>query len=621
MIRKTVFGTALLWLALWGMAQAGPLDNGNTLYSSGQYGQAITAYQQAVAQTQGVEQAKAYYKLGNAYHKLHQDSQALDAYNHARQADPSLSFASSPQKFQDAVARVSGGRNAGRSSSRGNRAAGTTGGGLGTDRDPAFQALSSSNVYVDPRLRGVDQSRLQQAAMQSQDNPHTLMKIAVLATLPAGYSSIGQYAGRLHRSLNLGKNGLVVVVLSGRVQGVSVVTTGLSQEENSRLARQYAPAIAANPTEGTAQLAQAVAGDINSKEYRSTTSLWLFFLVVVIAIIALIVSASRRRKQRVAQAREPVEALRANVLSGIEYLDGYMDVLPKNNPDSDQVRAFRQSASAKFDQGAKLLDHVTDIGDIQRAQTMLQAAQQDVQQARKALDRATGGTGNIPGDDAVRPDPLPESQPEVQAIPADQRGVSFFSSQPAPLGKLVPVTITVGGQSRQVLATPAEADELRQGRMPQVRAFNVGGRQVPWYEYDGYDPYRDYWRYQNAGWGGFGGGALAGFVGAELLGSLFAPHYGYGGGGYAPYAFATDTDYYRGYHDAVQSDRAAGFGFGDNQWGGPQNYDNSGSAGFMNNSGPGYDTQDYGSQNDDNAGSASFMTDSGGGGWGGGDQS
>lgn len=616
MIRKTVFGTALLWLALLSMAQAGPLDNGNTLYGNGQYDQAVTAYQQAVAQTQGAEQAKAYYKLGNAYHKLHQNGQALDAYNHARQADPSLSFASSPQKFQDAVARVSRGGSAGQIGS-----AGQTGETLGADRDPAFQALSSSNVFVDPRVRGVDQSRLQQAAMQSQDDPHTLVKIAVLAALPAGYSSLGQYAGTLHRSLNLGKNGLIVVALSGRAQGVSVVTTGLSQDENSRLARQYAPAIAANPTEGTTQLAQAVAGDINSQEYRSTTSLWLFFLVIAVAITVLVVSASRRRKQRVAQAREPVEALRENVLSGIEYLDGYMDVLPKNNPDSDQVRAFRQTASAKFDQGVKLLDHVTDIGDIQRAQMMLQAAQQDVQQARKALDRATGGTGNIPGDDAMRPDPLPESQPEVQAIPADQRGVSFFSSQPAPLGKLVPVTITVGGQSRQVLATPAEADELRQGRMPPVRAFNVGGREVPWYEYDRYDPYRDYWRYQNAGWGGFGGGALAGFVGAELLGSLFAPHYGYGGGGYAPYAFATDTDYYRGYHDAVQSDRAAGFGFGDNQWGGPQNYenyDNSGSAGFMNSGGPGYDTQDY-----DNAGSAGFMTDGGwgGGGFGGGDQS
>lgn len=624
MIRKTANWTVLIWLAVLGVAHAGPLDNGNTLYGSGQYGQAVTAYQQALTQTQGTEQAKVYYKLGNAYHKLGQNPQALDAYNHARQADPSLSFASSPQKFEDAVARVGGSGSTGSQpgSSGTGRTAGTGGGGGPLDREGASLALSSGNVYVDPRIRGVDQSRLQQAAMQAQGNPHTLVKIAMLARLPGGYRSVADYAVKLHQYLNLGKNALVAVVLSGptaQTQGVMVVTDGLPQDESARLAQQYVSAIGANPTEGTAQLAQAVAAGINGKEYRNVTWLWIIFLVIAGAIIIMVVSASRRRKQQLAQARVPVEAMRANVLSGIEYLDGYMDVLPKNNPDSDQVRAFRQSASGKFDAAAKILDHVSEVSDVQRAQGLLQAAHQDVEQARKYLDRTTGGTGNIPGDDAVRPQPLPESEPEVQAIPADQRGVSFFSSQPAPLGTLVPVTITVGGQSRQVLATPEEADQLRRGQMPQVRAFNVNGRQTPWYEYDGYDPYRDYWRYQNAGWGGFGNGVLAGYVGAELLDSLFAPSYGYGGG-YAPYAFATDMDYYRGYNDAMQSERAAGYGFGNaGGYADPnsQSYDNAGSASFMGSSGPGYDTQDYG-----NAGSASFMSDGGGGGgFGGGDQS
>lgn len=649
MIRKIGYGTLLLWVAALAVAQAGPLDSGDDFYGGGQYDQAAAAYQQAVGQTQGVEQAKAYYKLGNAYHKLRQNAQALDAYNHARQTDPSLSFASSPQKFEDAVARVGGGGGGGGSAGGDNGGDGgrpfasgdgqvpqAGGGNVTADRDPAFQGLSSGNVYVDPRVQGINQSRLQQAAMQGQGNPHTLVKIAVLGTLPNFAltqtprqfrgQELNFYAGVLHHTLALGKDGLVVVVLSGPGGGVAVVTDGLDSQTKTRLAQQYASAIAANPTEGTAQLAQAVAGDINGKEYRGTSSLWLFFLAVVGIIIALVVSASRRRKQQLAQARVPVEALRANVLSGIEYLDGYMDVLPKNNPDSDQVRAFRQSASGKFDGAARILDHATELSDVQRAQGLLQGAHADVEQARKYLDRTTGGTGNIPGDDAVRPQPLPESQPEVQAIPADQRGVSFFSSQPAPLGTLVPVTITVGGQSRQVLATPEEADELRRGRMPQVRAFNVNGREVPWYEYDGYDPYRDYWRYQDAGWGGFGGGLVAGYIGAELLGSLFAPSYGVG---YAPYAFATDMDYYRGYNDAIQSDRAAGYGFGNGGFGGDnigggggfdnsnaQNYDNAGSASFMGNSGPGYDTQDY-----DNAGSASFMSDGGGGGFGGGDQS
>ena len=159
----------------------------------------------------------------------------------------------------------------------------------------------------------------------------------------------------------------------------------------------------------------------------------------------------------------------------------------------------------------------------------------------------------------MRPEELPESEAEVRAIPEAQRGVSFFSSQPAPLGSLVPVTITINGQSRQVLATPQEADELRQGRMPQVRAFHVGSQYVPWYEYQQYDPYRDYWRYQNAGWDGFASGLIA----AEMLDSLmYAPAY------MMPYAFATDNAYYQGYQDGQMSDYG-------------QSYDNSGGAGFF----------------------------------------
>ncbi len=598
----------LVCLALAGAAHAGPLDAGNTQYQAGQFAQAAASYRQAAGQTEGVEQAKAYYKLGNAYHKLRQSGPALAAYSRAQQIDPSLSFASSPQTFQKAVARVSG-----QSSVSGAGQTAAVSRQAPSERDPAFQTLTTSNVYVDPRLAGIGQPQLLQAAQQAQDNPHTQMKIAVLASLPPGFRSVPQYAGALHRDLGLGKNGLVVDILGGPTQGVAVATTGLSDQENARIAQQYAPQVAADPTAGTAALVQAVAGDINGHEYRSSAVLWIIFLLAVVAIAVLLASASRKRKQQIAVSRQPVDALRANVLSGIEYIDGYADVLPKNNPDSDQVRAFRQAADAKYEQAAKILDRATEVSDIQRAQGLLQGAQSDVQQARRYLDRATGGTGNIPGDDAVRPQPLPENEQQVQAVPQDRRGVSFFSSQPAPLGSLVPVTITVNGQSRQVLATPAEAEELRQGRMPQVRAFNVNGQYVPWYEYNSYDPYRDYWPYQNQGWGGFGGGAVAGLVGAELLGDLFAPRgYGYGGFGYggygygSPFAFSPDNDYYRGYYDAQQQDRVAGTGFGDY---GSQGYDNAGGGSFLGGSGPGYDTQGY-----DNAGGASFLTSGGGGG-------
>jgi len=445
--------------------------------------------------------------------------------------------------------------------------------------DPAFQALSAGNVYVDPRLGGVNAQTLEQASMQAQGNPHTRVKIALLAALPLGQGSRNDYAHQLHQTLGLDKDGLVVVALRGRGAGVSVVSTGLDPQESTRLAKQYAPAIVTNPTDGTAALAQAVASDINGKEYRSSAGLWGVFLVVVLVIGGLIIAATRRKKQTLTAARGPIQAQRDQVLSGIEYLDGYMDVLPKNNPDSDQTRLFRQSASAKYEQAVKIMDRATEATDLSRAQALFTQAQADVEQARRYQDRATGGTGNIPGDDAVRPQPLPESQPAVAAIPADQRGVSFFSGRPAPLGALVPVTITLGGQSRQVLVTPDEADELRSGRMPQVLAFQQGGRYVPWYDYNAYDPYNDYWRYQNAGWGGFGGGIVAGFVGAELLSGLLMPAYGMG---YSPYAYATDMPMYQGYATPMADGGFQGGGYNDT---GGSDFMTSGSASDNNSDG------------------------------------
>ena len=458
--------------------------------------------------------------------------------------------------------------------------------------DPVYQGLSVSNVYVDPQVHGIDTQKLMQATMQGLDSPHTRVKIAILADLPVQVGSPNHYASGLYRNLGLDKDALVLVVIGGGRRGVEVVSQALSQEEETRLAREYASAVNTNPTDGTAALAQAVASDINGREYRSSAGLWVVFLLVVVVIGGLLIAASRRKKQTLTAAREPIQSLRGHVLSGIEYLDGYMDVLPKNNPDSDQVRIFRQSASAKYEQAVKTMDRATEVTDLNRAQALFTQAQADVEQARRYQDRATGGTGSIPGDDAVRPQPLPDSQPEVAAIPANQRGVSFFSGRPAPLGSLVPVTLTLDGQSRQVLVTPAEADELRSGRMPQVLAFQQGGHYVPWYGYSGYDPYNDYWRYENAGWGGFGGGVVAGFVGAELLGAMLAPAYGMG---YAPYAFATDMPMYQGYAAPMQDGGYQNGGYGD-----------TGGSDFMTNGTGGDNSSGY-----SDTGGSDFLTNSG----------
>jgi len=344
-----------------------------------------------------------------------------------------------------------------------------------------------------------------------------------------------------------------------------------------------------NPV-GTARIARNVGGaaviaPTTSSHGSGADFLWIVLILVIVVVLALIISANRRKRAQLVAQRGPVENLKQNVLANIEYIDGYADVLPKNNSDSDQVKAFRQAAAAKFEQAEKIMDRATEPSDLYRAQSLLDRASADTDQARRYLDRATGGTGSIPGDDAVRPVPLPTNQDQTQSVPADQRGVSFFSSRPASVSQLVPVTITVDGQPRQVMATPDEAAQIQQGQTPPVRSFNIGGQNVPWYEYQQYDPYRDYWSYQNNGWRGIAGGAVAGFVGAELINSLFnRPRYD---GWYSPYGYAPGWDswggwnsYDQAYAAGEQAERAQGLAFND-----PYNQPMGAT---------GYDTQDYG---------------------------
>jgi len=467
--------------------------------------------------------------------------------------------------------------------------------------DKVEQGLISDNVYIDPALHSFDRVKLEAAAVQGHDiaSRRTTVRIAVLGEMPLALRSTNtrkqskltlDYAQQLHDNLKLGKNPLVF--LTATPPQALMIAPEISAARQRELIDEFwlnNGQDKKNPTPALVRLAEQAAAETNKTEYGNTWIMWVIFLVVTGGVVTLVVVAMRRKKAQLVQMRDPINALRANVLSGIEYLDNYMDVLPKNNPDSDQVRIFRQSASDKFDQAAKIIDRATETTDYNRAQGLLDRAQADIEQGRRYLDRATGGTGSIPGDDAMRPQPLPASQAEAEAIPANQRGVSFFSGQPAPLGALVPVTITLNGQSRQVLVTPEEADELRQGRMPQVRAFQQGDQWVPWYENQSYDPYRDYWHNQNSGWGGFGSGALTGFVAAEVLGSLFSPHYG------SPWAFSTDNSYYQGYADAERRNEMNG-------WDG----NNGGFGGFFGSGG----------SNDDNNSGLNNYSDEGGG-WGG----
>jgi hypothetical protein len=593
------------------------MSDGNAAYKTHDYTDAVTDFTAAASQLTGVEQAKAYYKLGLSYHKEGDSSDAATAFLHAQSIDPTLSFASSPDKFRHMLAEVQGVGSGATTPLTSTSAVGTT--------DPVANALTAQTVYVDPSMLSAVNSTTLAGAAESDVNSadmagcplagvipesKTLVKIAIVNKIPPTARSAGEYASELHKYLNLGSNAVIVVgehLSDGSPGGVGISTGSLSDVAQDALAAKYTSQIGSGDiTGGVSALAGATAGAIDAKERIGPEIMSTVILVVIIVVLVMLYSATRRKKARLESLRVPLMTLKENVLQNIQYIDNYSDVLPKNNADTDQVRAYRQAAEAKYEQAEKIINKATDESELYRAQTTLDKANADLTRARQYLDKATGGASAIPGDEAVRPAGIPATTAEAQQVPHEQRGVSFFSSQPAPLSGLVPVSLNIDGSTRTVMATPEEAEQIRLGQIPPVRAFNDGGRMVPWYSFQNYDPYRDYYHYQNNGWGGFGSGAVAGFIGAELMDSLLRPNY-YGGWnspyGYSPgfdgfggwnnynYGSGYDQGFFNGEQNANQ------FAFLDQYNQPPQ--DNYGGSSFM---GSGYDTSDYG-----NSGGSSFV--------------
>ena len=327
----------------------------------------------------------------------------------------------------------------------------------------------------------------------------------------------------------------------------------------------------------------------------------------------------------------------AKVIADFTYVDGYLDLLPAGAA-ADTARANRASAYERLATANGVLQVAKTPGEIQRAQPLLLEAQQMLTACRAAIDQATGGTGVVirapeapslqtdaergraylagnglkPVESVASASERDRLQQEINAIPADQRGVSFFSGRPMPASELTPVTMVIGGQKRTVMATRDEAAAIARGETPNVRAFaDATGRYTPWYEYRGYDPYRDYY----GGWGG--GSGLGTLVDLYVLTNLLGPAtwggygpWGYGGFGYGmPMPVYYDNPgFYGGYDAGYDPNFGGGYVDNGNNGGGMYGPTPAEAVGFFggDNSGGGYDP----APND--AGGADFFGQNGG---------
>lgn len=612
-------------ISIAGAVLAGPLNDAKSAYRSRDYTTAQKLAEQAIQANPN--DPDPYVVLGSASAKLGDKSGAQEAWGNVLRLDPDLKSVKDKSGFLTAYRGVGGQVSQGSGNSQpsaNSNGSGATGAAAGD----ILRALQSGNVYVAPEIR----NEINADALRASAGPTT--KLVVVTTVYP-YRSREEMAAKLREALNLGE-GVVVVgtpkgigASSGRLSP-SQITTALSNAKLNQIATSqgFVPAMVA--------AAQAMNGEVVTDRRQDTGRSGGILFLILGGIGALVGWKALQKRRSLKAAKDPVEKLNRQVLDNLSYVDGYLDLLPKG-AEADNARALRQSAYEKYATVGALLKDSKSPDELRRAQPLAAQALSELTECRSAIDKATGGTGvamgisEIPSlqTDAERAASFRASerlkaaeqvgseseasryQAEIDNIPADQRGVSFFSGRPLPTSELVPVTLTIQGQKRTVMASRDEAEAIRRGETPQVRAFEQNGQYVPWYENRNYDPYRDYY-------GGYGGrGALGTFVDFYVLSSLlgggmfggYGP-WGFGGWGYGmgmPYGFGGG---YSGYYGpgAVYGDGGYGGSYG-NYGGGGGDFGGAADAAPVDNAG-GFDFLGQQGYND-----TAQQPDSGGGGF------
>ncbi len=543
-MKRAAFWCVAAVLLLATNLRADPFREGRDLYKAGKYRESVAKLEEATRLEPG--NAKAWWQLNFAYNKLQRYGDALRAAQQAGRIDPSYSFASSPAKYRETVDRLRS--KAGRQPRGSTQTSSSQLGPLSGPDGTMSEQLLSRGVFVQHGAT-VDVDRLVKVI---QDLKPIEVRFLVFGS-NAGSSALSREADRVRRYLGL-REGYVIACSRA---GVAASSERLNTATLRELTRQAAVQMeAGNYTGALEQLARGLVAT-RARQVATARVTWSTILGTLAGVAVLWIVLRRVGRAKAMKARRSVlEQRKAEVIAQMNYLDDSAGAIPAAA--AGIARQARQEAGAKLDEAARIMVKARDEYELSQALDLLDSAAATTQYARSVVDAALSGKPlpTPPGRGSMPP-VYPEAvssgaQTNWDEVPETERGVCFFCSRPSLLGELTPVTIQLDGQEQKVLACRQDYEAIREGRPPQIRAFQREGRYVPWYADPDYDPYRDYYRR-----GYDSGDMLRDLVMLNLIDRMFwdwhSPSWGWGwGGGHGTnwdgYTFWPDHHYYHDYH-------------------------------------------------------------------------
>jgi hypothetical protein len=334
---------------------------------------------------------------------------------------------------------------------------------------------------------------------------------------------------------------------------------------------------------------------------------FVFVLLFVVVFIVLVTASNRKLNERRTAMQAEIDSMRGQMQACVEQCRNLDEKtrervgVAKESVEGKLLQAsglLRAAAKDRhFERVGRILALVqTKLGNVQaslgRAQTRVDervqrqaanAQQRDADRVQRQADaaaRRTGSFGQVSAAGTLRmgsfapPAQVTDANTAWKTVPRNERGACFFCSRPCLMRELTPVVVPLGGTDRRVLACPADFASVKSGTIPPIRAFSDNGRPVPWYGYNRYDPYDDY----------YGGG---GFIYIDTLPyGAFDPGYWNFNNGYAndngpSYNFSPDSDAYQDYSSGLAAGAVLdGGNSGSADFQGAGNSDNVGSVDF-----------------------------------------
>jgi hypothetical protein len=392
--------------------------------------------------------------------------------------------------------------------------------------DAAAEALRSDPVYVDPaaeaKVSASDAARLRDRIANSDAGPIYFAVVPAAARNEAGGDAtdwLRMLADRLDR------RGTYAVVVGNQFRAGSTL---LERGEAARLAteafqEQHDKGVGATLLAFVDEVAAARNGSGGDGDSGETS--FLPILAVAGAGAAGFVLLRRRRRAR--REREALAAGKAVAQEDMLALADDIRALDLDiempGVDSDAKEHYGRSVDA-YERADRAYDTARRPQDLATVSSALEEGRYEMASAKAVLE------GREP----------PERRPPC-----------FFDPRHGPSDRNV-LWAPPGGEPREVPACAADALRVEQGADPEQREVMVGGQRTPYWGVPGLMPYA------SGFYGLWGGGLFPGF----LLGSMF------GGGMWAPDAYAGASSDQGGDFDGGFGDGLTGGDWGGGDFGG-----------------------------------------------------